>query len=252
MREAILVASGDLRETANRLGWPAQEILEGHVARRLRPTRSDDPAGTSRRCVARPRLHLESADGDGRVRRDRPRRAARRGRGRLAVQPPRAARPASAPRPDPDRRELGRDLARARRHAQHQRVADQDGSRLQHDLGRGPDRPVRRRGDHRVDRSRAGDPRHEPRARPGPGRRCQPRRRRWDADSPTTWRTGWPSWVSSTKAAWGCTTRSSTTSTSTRWGSTRSDSASPRSSPRCAWCPNAKPATATTGCVGAG
>lgn len=31
MREAILVASGDLRETANRLGWPAQERLEAHV-----------------------------------------------------------------------------------------------------------------------------------------------------------------------------------------------------------------------------
>ncbi len=31
MREAILVASGDLRETANRLGWPAQDALEGHV-----------------------------------------------------------------------------------------------------------------------------------------------------------------------------------------------------------------------------
>jgi hypothetical protein len=31
MREAVLVASGDLRETANRLGWPAQDVLEGHV-----------------------------------------------------------------------------------------------------------------------------------------------------------------------------------------------------------------------------
>jgi len=30
-REAVLVASGDLRETANRLGWPAQAELEGHV-----------------------------------------------------------------------------------------------------------------------------------------------------------------------------------------------------------------------------
>jgi L-fucose isomerase-like protein len=29
--EAILVASGDLREMANRLGWPAQAELEGHV-----------------------------------------------------------------------------------------------------------------------------------------------------------------------------------------------------------------------------
>ena len=31
MREAVLVASGDLRETANRLGWPAQASLEQHV-----------------------------------------------------------------------------------------------------------------------------------------------------------------------------------------------------------------------------
>ena len=30
-RQAILVASGDLRETANRLGWPAQAELETHV-----------------------------------------------------------------------------------------------------------------------------------------------------------------------------------------------------------------------------
>jgi len=30
-REAVLVASGDLRETANRLGWPAQAELEGHI-----------------------------------------------------------------------------------------------------------------------------------------------------------------------------------------------------------------------------
>src|SRR4249919_668325 len=31
IRDAVLVASGDLRETANRLGWPAQRTLEGHV-----------------------------------------------------------------------------------------------------------------------------------------------------------------------------------------------------------------------------
>jgi len=30
-RDVVLVASGDLRETANRLGWPAQAALEGHV-----------------------------------------------------------------------------------------------------------------------------------------------------------------------------------------------------------------------------
>ena len=31
-REVVLVASGDLRETANRLGWPAQEQLERNVS----------------------------------------------------------------------------------------------------------------------------------------------------------------------------------------------------------------------------
>ncbi|HEX5013131.1 MAG TPA: hypothetical protein VFV72_03150 [Candidatus Limnocylindrales bacterium] len=31
IKDAVLVASGDLRETANRLGWPAQETLERHV-----------------------------------------------------------------------------------------------------------------------------------------------------------------------------------------------------------------------------
>src|SRR5919106_6883848 len=30
-RDVLLVASGDLRETANRLGWPAQKTLEHHI-----------------------------------------------------------------------------------------------------------------------------------------------------------------------------------------------------------------------------
>jgi hypothetical protein len=34
--ETILVASGDLRETANRLGWPAQAELESNVEGALR------------------------------------------------------------------------------------------------------------------------------------------------------------------------------------------------------------------------
>ena len=66
----VLVASGDLRETANRLGWPAQAELE--AARRRR--RSPGTASRVRRAhpvddVARPRLHLEPADGHGRLRR---------------------------------------------------------------------------------------------------------------------------------------------------------------------------------------
>src|SRR5438552_15696708 len=50
-REVILVASGDLRETANRLGWPAQVELEGHAqdafARHGARIRRGHPADTS-------------------------------------------------------------------------------------------------------------------------------------------------------------------------------------------------------------
>ena len=50
-----------------------------------------------------------------------------------------------------------------------------------------------------------------------------------------------PSSASSTRAAWGCTTRSSTTSCSTRWGSTRSGCRRARSSRRWARCPTPRP-----------
>ena len=35
-REVVLDASGDLRETANRLGWPAQAELERNVVAAFR------------------------------------------------------------------------------------------------------------------------------------------------------------------------------------------------------------------------
>ena len=71
----------------------------------------------------------------------------------------------------------GGDVAGARRDAQHQRVAHQDGPAVQHDLGRGPDRRLRRRGHRALDRDRDDRPRHAPRPRPRAGR---PARRRRD------------------------------------------------------------------------
>ena len=133
------------------------------AARRHRAPRPPDRRGH------RPRLHLEPADGHGRLRLDRPRRPARRRRGRLAVQPPRAGRPAPPSRADPDGRQLERRVAGARRDAQHQRLAHEDGPRVQHDLGRGLDRRLRRRRHRALDRRGHDRARHV--ARPRPGRR---------------------------------------------------------------------------------
>ena len=137
---AVLVASGDLRETANRLCWPAQAELERNIeaafARHGVTVHARPPRGPGHR----PRLHLQPAHGHGCVRGHRPGRAHHRGRGGLAVQPSRAARPAATSRADPDRRQLERPVAGPRGHAQRQRVADQDGPRLQLHLERGHDR----------------------------------------------------------------------------------------------------------------
>ena len=85
-----------------------------------------------------------------------------------------------------------------------------------------------------------GGPRHRPRARPRRPRRPA-RRSIWAARSPPSSCARRPSSASSTRAAWGCTTRSSTTSCSTRWGSTRSGCRRARSSRRWRRCPTPRP-----------
>ena len=65
IREVVLVASGDLRETANRLGWPAQATLEGHVeaafarhGARVRRAHPTDP-GTGHGFISSQRMGLD-------------------------------------------------------------------------------------------------------------------------------------------------------------------------------------------------
>ena len=105
---AVLVASGDLRETANRLCWPAQAELErnieaafarhGVTVRRAHPV--DQAAGHG--FISSQRMGMDVFAGIDRG------CAHHRGRGGLAVQPSRPARSSSTSWADPDRRQLER------------------------------------------------------------------------------------------------------------------------------------------------
>ena len=139
MREVVLVASGDLRETANRARLAGPGGARAARRRGVRAPRGARQAGASRGRGAGPRLHLQPAHGHGRVRGHRSRRAARRRGGGLAVQPPRAAR-ASAVTGGPILTVANwrGAVAGPRGHAQHQRLAHEDGPPLQLHLERGP------------------------------------------------------------------------------------------------------------------
>ena len=136
-----IVASGDLRLSANQECWPAQERAEKAVMAAI---------GREGRGAARPPVRSRKKHGfiDSQkhgmevFRRHPARRAAGRRRGGLAVQPPRPARALHATRADPDRRQLERRVARAGRHAQPERLADQGRRRVQHALERGLHRRV--------------------------------------------------------------------------------------------------------------
>ena len=123
--EAILVASGDLRLSANQICWAAQAEMERQVIEAFAREGMTVKRGHPYDPEVEARLHLESAHGHGRVREHRPRRAADRRRSRLAVQPSRAGRAAQPSRPDSDRRQLERRMARSGRDAQPERLADQ-------------------------------------------------------------------------------------------------------------------------------
>ncbi len=183
--EVTLVASGDLRETANRLGWPAQADPGGPRRGRLRPARGDASVARTR---STPRAATASSRASGwawtcsrSIDRDAPLVVAE-----AVWQYSHHVLPGLRRHRGPILTVANWDgtVARPRRHAQHQRVADEDGPAVQHDLGRGPDRSVRRRGHRPVDRDRPHRARHEPRPRPGPRRRCRTRPRPWAAAWP--------------------------------------------------------------------
>ena len=124
-KTVYLFASGDLRESANKVCWPAQQAMEaqlGQAVGRLGATlKRAHPIDTE----TRPRLPVEPAPGHGRLRPHPRRRAGHRRRGRVAVFAPRPSRADPSQGADPDRRQLVGAMARPCRHAQPQRFADQ-------------------------------------------------------------------------------------------------------------------------------
>ena len=193
--EVVLVASGDLRHSANRTGWPAQQKLEADLAAALARARHPRTARARLRRGGRPRLHLEPAHGHGRLRGHPPGRAGHRGRSGLGVHPPRARRPQDAARPDPHGRQLERPVAGPRGPAQPQRLHDEGGHGLQHHLERGLHRRVRAARPQGVGDQQAHHPRHLARASRWTQARC-PRGR-------PSWAAPWLHSCSATKAVMG-------------------------------------------------
>ena len=130
-RQVQLVASGDLRASANEKCWPEQVKMEEALTRRWpRGVRAGPgpPIQAGRSATASSARRRKGMD----VFRTGvdPGRAARSSPRRVAVLAPRAARADRPPRPDPHRRQLVGHLAGAGRHAQPQRLAHQGGRRV--------------------------------------------------------------------------------------------------------------------------
>ena len=124
--QVLLVASGDLRPAANRNCWAVAARDGSRSLRRPSPTQATSwCAAHPYRPERRARLHQLAERRDERLRRHRPQGAADRGRSRLAILAPCAARPGVASRADSHRGQLVGHLAGPGRHAQSERLADQ-------------------------------------------------------------------------------------------------------------------------------
>ena len=211
-RTVYVVASGDLRPSANVKCWPIQQQLEADVTRAVESFGWTVVRGHSVRRARRPRVHRQPAQGARRVRHAPARRAAARRRGRVAVQPPRARRPAHPRRADHGRRQLERHVPWSRRPAQPHRQPDQGRGRLLLAVERRLHRRVGARGAAHLARHRATDAPDRPRA--PPARPSTPMRPRSPSAGPSPTSSGGRRRSSgcSTRGAWACTTRSSTTS----------------------------------------
>ena len=164
-KEILLVASGDLRHSANQVSWDAQEEMEAGCVG-LRPRRLYRASRSSLRPDSRPRVYFQPAYGHGCLQEDSSRCTADRGGSRLAVQPPRAGRTARSPRPDPDRGQLVGPVPGLVGHAQPERLADQGRRHVQHALERDFHRRASSQGIRQWIRSRSDHARYQPRRDP--------------------------------------------------------------------------------------
>ena len=207
--EVLLVASGDLRQSAKRsAGRPRRRwksklteafAAEGFTLRRAHPFDPDLGHGF----IYNQRMGMDV------FMNDPSRRADHRCRGGLAVQPQRLLRTAASPRPHSHRGQLVGPVAGPGGHAQPEWLSAQGGSRFSTLWSK----------DFDDDSSATGcgngcaTPRHHDQShvhRPRSLRRCR-RRENWARRWPAISRRARRSLASSTKAAWACTTPSSKT-----------------------------------------
>ena len=211
-RTVYTVASGDLRPSANIKCWPVQQQLEADVGRAVesfgwnvvRGHPFDEEAGHGFIDSQRKGLEVFAT-----LPPDAPAAGGRRG---VAVQPPRPRRTAHPPRSDHGRGQLERDVPGTRRLVEPDGESDQGRCRVFVAVECRLHRRVgARRAAHLAGDRHAG-PRREPCPRPA-GARPDPSTRSPSVGPwPTSCVARRRSSASSTRAAWGCTTRSSMTS----------------------------------------
>ena len=245
-----MVASGDLRPSANETCWPAQQDMEAKLTAAIARLGGTVVRAHPYKPALKHGFIASQKEGLEVFRRHRSRCAADRRRSRVAVF---AARPAGPCRPqgtDPHRRQLVGDLARPRRPPQSQRLADQGRRRLFVAV----EREFRGRLVHGEAQRMAGDrngrARHQPCAAV-PRSRCA-RRKRLRRRSPPTCARAARSWASSTRAAWACTMPSSPTNSCSRSASSRSACRSRRSITRPPRCRRRRPRLSFDWLVGKG
>ena len=128
--EVYLVASGDLRQSANKVCWQAQSEVERKVTDAFAAEGITDSPRASLRPERWARIHLQPAHGHGCLHERRSRRAHHRRGSGLAIQPQRLLRIAEPSRAHSDRGQLVRPVAGAGGHAEPQWLPAQGGSRF--------------------------------------------------------------------------------------------------------------------------
>ncbi len=208
-RQVQLIASGDLRLSANQNCWAAQQEMEQRLTAAVAAAGYEVVRAHPYKPEVRHGFIASQREGIEVFKQIDPGRAPHRGRSRLAILAPRSGRADHASRSDSHGRQLVGHVARAGRHAQPQRLAHQGRRRLLDAVERRLYRRLLYRRGCAIG-STTGKCSHDvSHVKPLERRRNSIRRPRNSARSlPGSSCARRPSWACSTKAAWGCSTRS--------------------------------------------
>ncbi len=143
--QVLLVASGDLRLSANQVCWPAQQEMEQALTRSRGRRRIRTGSSPSLQARAGTRLHRFAERRHAGLCQHRSQGKADRGRSRLAILPPCAVRFALARRPHPHGGQLVGHVAGTGRHAQPEWLTHESGAQVFDAVERRFHRPAVRR-----------------------------------------------------------------------------------------------------------